>query len=283
MPHGESRFPIDRSPVLIQPPGRWPGLGLADLWAHRDLIYFLTWRDIRVRYKQTALGILWVLIQPILSTGVVTLFLGRLVGVGSVPIPYPVFALAGLVPWMFFSRSLMQSTAAVVGSTNLITKVYFPRLVIPTATLLAALFDTVLASVAFVPMMMIYRLPLLPGSLVIFPLAALSLVAFTFGLSLWASSLNVKYRDIGAILPFTVQLLMFASPVIYPMTLLPRAWRAWLMLNPLTGLLECARASVFALPVDWSSFAVSAGVGWLVFVTGVLVFRRLEIRFADVV
>jgi lipopolysaccharide transport system permease protein len=269
--------------ISIRPSGWWPGLGLRDLWAHRDLLYFLVRRDLTVRYKQTVLGVAWIVLLPVLTMAVFAVFFGRVVNVPSDGIPYPLFAYSGLLPWMFFSRAVTQSTASLVSSSNLITKVYFPRLIIPTATVLVCLVDLAVMCVVLVPLLLAYGVPVMTWRMLLLaPALGLALV-LTLGISFWLASLNVKYRDVASVINLGLQLWMLATPVIYPFSMVPERWRPWLALNPLVGVTNATRAALFALPLDVLSVEMSVAVSVLLLVSGVVAFRHLETGFADVV
>ncbi|MCW5970290.1 MAG: ABC transporter permease [Blastocatellales bacterium] len=272
----------DEPVVRIRPTGRWSALHLRDLWEYRELLYFLAWRDVKVRYKQTALGVVWVIIQPLLTMLIFAFIFGRVVGVPSDGIPYHLFAFAGLVPWTFFAGALTRSGNSLVGSANLITKVYFPRLIIPIAAVAAAMLDFAIAF-ALLAVLMVWSGVTLTLQLLLLPVVVLLTALLALGVGMWASALNVKYRDVGHILPFLVQLGMFATPIIYPVSILPEKWRALLSLNPMTGIIEGYRAALFGRPVAWNALAISAAVTVVVLVWALYVFRRMEKDFADVV
>lgn len=268
--------------VRIRPSKGWVTLKLGDLWEYRELLYFLTWRDIKVRYKQTVLGVAWAVIQPLFTMLLFTLFFGRLAGLPSDGIPYPVFAYAGLLPWTFFSNAVTNSGNSLVGSSNLITKVYFPRMIIPGAAVLAGLVDFAIAFVILIGLMFYYHVSL-TSHLALLPLllALTSLLALGFGM--WMSALNVKYRDIRYAMPFLIQLWMFASPIIYPASLMPQKWRWVLWINPLTGIIEGFRSALLGKPFDLPSLGISAAITIGLLVYSAYSFRRMERTFADVV
>jgi len=276
-------FELPETPVVrIRPSGRWAALNLGDLWTYRELFYFLIWRDLKVRYKQTLLGVAWVIIQPLLSMVVFALIFGRVVGVPSEGIPYPLFAMAGLLPWTFFSSSVTRSGNSLVGSAHLITKVYFPRLIIPGAAVAAGLVDFAIGFVLLALLMLYYGVPM-SMNLLMLPVLVLLTALFALGIGLWASALNVKYRDIGQILPFLVLLGMFSTPIIYPSSIFPAKWRWVLELNPLTGIIEGYRASLFGKPFNWSAIGISTAVTLALLVWAAYSFRSMEKDFADVV
>ena len=268
--------------VVIQPSKRWSILSFKDIWAYRELLYFLTWRDVKVRYKQTALGVAWAILQPLFMMVIFTIFFGRLANVGSAGIPYPLFALAGLVPWTFFSNSVTASSNSLVGSANLITKVYFPRLIVPAAALLAGLVDFVLAFFLLIGLMVYYQVvPTL--HLLFFPVVVLLTALFGLGVGTWMSALNVKYRDVRFALPFLIQLWLFISSVIMPSSSLAPRWRWLLKLNPMSGIIEAYRSSLFGLPFDWPSIGIAALLTILTLVYAIYSFGRVERSFADII
>jgi lipopolysaccharide transport system permease protein len=272
----------DEPLIRIRPSGRWAALNLRDLWAYRELLYFLTWRDIKVRYKQTVLGAAWAVLQPLCTMLIFTLFFGRLAGLPSDDIPYPLFAYSGLLLWTFFANAVTSSGNSLVGSANLITKVYFPRMIIPGAAVGAGLVDLAIAFVLLVGMMAYYAVPVSAGLLMVPVFVALiALLATAAGM--WMSALNVKYRDIRYALPFLIQLWMFASPIIYPASLVPERWRWVLALNPLTGIVEGFRAALFDRPFDWTAIGLSAAVAAALAVYSAYAFRQMEKTFADVI
>jgi lipopolysaccharide transport system permease protein len=272
----------DRPLVSIRPSKKWVALNLRDLWAYRDLLYFLTWRDIKVRYKQTALGAAWAIIQPLFTMLIFTLFFGKLAGIPSDGIPYPLFAFAALLPWTFFANAVTNSGNSLVGSANLITKVYFPRLIIPAAAVAAGLVDLAVAFTLLIGLMAWYRVGPSTG-LLLLPVLVLLLTMLALGVGMWMSALNVKYRDIRYALPFCIQLWMFATPIIYPLSMVPSKWRWLLALNPLTGIIEAFRAALFGRSLDVTALTISVAMTTGVLVYSAYSFRRMEKSFADVV
>jgi len=268
--------------IVIEPKRGWVGIDFRELWRYRELLYFLTWRDIKIRYKQTLLGALWAIIQPTFTMIVFTLFFGRLAGMPSEEIPYPIFVYTGLLPWTYFANAVGNAGNSLVGSRNLITKVYFPRLMIPMGAAIAGLLDLVIGMSVLGVLMAYYHFAPSVG-LLVFPV----LVFFTFllavGIGLWLSALNVQFRDIKYVIPFMIQIWLFCTPVIYPTSLLEKY--AWIMtLNPMGGLIETYRACVLGhRPIEWASLAVSCSLIVAIFIGGVFYFRRMERTFADVV
>ena len=268
--------------VVIQPSKKWSLLNLKDIWAYRELLFFLTWRDVKVRYKQTALGAAWAILQPLFMMIIFTIFFGRLAGVASSGIPYPLFALAGLVPWTFFANAITASGNSLVGSANLITKVYFPRLIVPAAAMLAGLVDFLLAFLMLVLLMFYYRIT--PTVQLLFlPVLILLTALFSLGVGTWMSALNVKYRDVRFALPFLIQLWLFVSSVILPSSSIPPKWRWLLMLNPMSGIIEGYRSALFGLPFDWPALSIAAVLTLLVLLYAIYAFARVERSFADII
>jgi lipopolysaccharide transport system permease protein len=272
----------DEPLVTIEANKAWSMGELRDLWAFRELLYFLTWRDVKVRYKQTGLGVAWAILQPLLTMLIFTVFFGRLAGVPSDNIPYPLFAFAGLLPWTFFANAIGNSGNSLVGSANLITKVYFPRLIIPGAAVAAGLVDFAVAFVIMVLLMIYYGIGV-GLHILMFPFLVLLTTLLALGVGMGLSALNVKYRDVRFALPFLIQLWMFVSPVIYPASFLPEKLRWFLSLNPMTGLIEGYRSSLFGLPFRWSALAISALITLAVLAYSSVIFRRMEKSFADIV
>jgi len=260
----------------------WKIIDLPELWAYRELLFFLTWRDIRVRYKQALLGMGWVVLQPLLMTLVFTVFLGVIVRVPSDNVPYPIFAYAGLLLWSFFSSAISGSGNSLVGNAHLITKVYFPRLLVPLASILARMVDLLVALVMLIGLMIYFRVGVSTG-LLMAPIMILLLALLALGLGMWTSALNVKYRDVGLALPVFIQLWMFVSPVVYPLTLVPQRWRLVYSLNPLVGIIEGFRAALFGKSFNWPALGISAIVTVALLVYASYVFKRREKTFADII
>ncbi len=283
-PAPQSATQSEPLPVIrIEPSRGWVSLKLKELWEYRELLYFLTWRDIKVRYRQTALGAAWAILQPLLTMLIFSLFFGRLAKIPSDGLPYPIFALAGLVPWTFFAYGLNQSSNSLVSSASLIKKVYFPRLTIPLSSVLAGAVDFALAFALLLAMMLYYGVGL---TWQVFWLPPFFLLAFviSLGVGLWLSALNVEYRDVRYLVPFLVQFWMYATPIAYPSSLLPYPWRTLYGLNPMAGVAEGFRwALLGARTQPGPMIGVSALVALVVLLTGAFYFRRMERNFADVV
>ena len=275
--------------VVIEPTRGLAALRLRELWAYRELLYFLVWRDVKVRYKQTALGAAWAILQPLMTAVVFTIFFGRLAGIASDGLPYPLFSYAGLLVWTFFAQGLSQSSNSVVGSAQLITKVYFPRLVIPIAAVLSGLVDLAVALPVLVAMMWYYGI--WPGAAVLMvPLFALLALVAATGVGLWLSALNVEYRDVRYVVPFLVQLWLFVTPVIYPASVLATRLQrlglpAWSWgINPMAGVVEGFRWAMLDAPTTPGTLIAASAVTALVFLfSGAWYFRKVERSFADVV
>jgi homopolymeric O-antigen transport system permease protein len=267
----------------MEPSHGWVSLKLAELWAYRELLFFLVWRDIKVRYKQTVLGAAWAIIQPFMTMVVFSLFFGRLARVPSDGIPYPVFSYAALVPWTFFAYGLTESSASLVGSAQLIKKVYFPRLIVPIACVLSGVVDFVLAFLVLLGMMLYYGMG--PTWQVVWlPFLLLLAFATALGVGLWLSALNVQFRDVRYAVPFLAQFWLFATPIAYPSSLLSQPWRTLYGLNPMAGVVEGFRwALLGTATAPGPILFVSAGTALGILVSGLFYFRRMERTFADVV
>jgi homopolymeric O-antigen transport system permease protein len=277
------RNPQSEKPLVsIRAGGKFASVDLKSLWAYRELLYFLTWRDVKVKYKQTALGAAWAVIQPLFTMIVFSIFFGKLASLPSDGIPYPLFAYAALMPWNFFSNAVNSSGNSLVGSAHLITKVYFPRMIIPAAAVAAGLIDLMIAFGAMIVLMIYYSVGL-TWNLLMAPALIILLALLAAAVGMWTSALYVKYRDIRYALPFAIQLTMFATPIIYPVTIAPERWRWMLKLNPLTGIIEGYRASFFGRPFDWPALAISAAITAALLVYSTFHFRRVERTFADIV
>ena len=274
--------PHGRPPVRIHSDESGVSLNLSELWSYRELLYFLTWRDVKVRYKQTLMGAAWVIIQPLFTMLVFTVFFNRLGGFRAGDVPYPLFAYSGLLLWIFFSSAVVNGTNSLISNSNLITKVYFPRMFVPAAAVGAGLVDLSVASVLLVGLAAYYGVDP-TWRLLVAPAFVLLNVLFALGVGLLSSALTVKYRDLRHALPFLIQLWMFASPVIYPSSIVPERWRWLFDLNPLTGILEGFRASIVGREFNLRTVAFSVVVTLVLLVVSAYVFRRTEETFADVI
>jgi lipopolysaccharide transport system permease protein len=269
--------------TIIRPSRGWISLNLRDLWEYRELLYFLTWRDIKVRYKQTVLGAAWAIIQPFFTMVVFSLFFGKLARVPSDNIPYPIFSYAALVPWTFFANGLSQSSTSLVASANLIKKVYFPRLVVPISSVISGAVDFVLAFVVLLGMMFYFGV-VPTWNVVWLPLLLLLALVTSLGVGLWLTAMNVQFRDVRYAVPFLVQAWMFATPIAYPSSLLDEPWRTLYGINPMAGVVEGFRWALLGTetapgPIVFVSALVAVGL----LISGAFYFRRMEKTFADVV
>ncbi|HEX2635683.1 MAG TPA: ABC transporter permease [Gemmatimonadales bacterium] len=269
--------------VRVAPAGAWPGFDLPELWRYRGLLFFLVWREIKVRYAQTVLGAAWAILQPLLTTVVFTVIFGRFARLPSDGVPYPLFSLAALVPWTYFNTAVSGASNSLTANTSLVTKVYFPRLVIPGAAVLAALLDLAVSIVALLVLMLFYHAAPRPAAVVLVPLSVLMMVLTAAGMGFWLAALNIQYRDVKYVVPFLLQLWMFASPVVYPLSLVPDRYRLAYSLNPLAGAIAGFRSALLGAGGPTGvEFGVSLGMACLIFVGGAAYFRRTERVFADV-
>lgn len=262
--------------------GRGRRVVLLSLWRYRELLLMLAWRDVKVRYKQTVLGAAWAILQPFFAMMVFVVFFGRLAGISSDGVPYPIFAYVGLLPWIFFSNAVTNAGNALVESAGLITKVYFPRAVIPAGAILAGLLDFAIASILLIAMMAWYCI--WPGpALAMLPMLVVLTVAAALAVGLWLSALNVKYRDIRYAIPFLMQMWLFLTPVIYPVSIVPMKWRWLLALNPMAGTIESYRSALLGKPFAWTELGISAVATILALLYATYSFGRMEGEFADVI
>lgn len=269
--------------IRIEPSRGWVSVKFWDLWAYRELLYFLVWRDLKVRYKQTAFGVGWAILQPFVTMVVFTVVFGKFAKIPSDGLPYPIFAYAALLPWNYFTRSLQHSILSVTGSAHLISKVYFPRLVLPLAGTLFGLVDFAISFGFLLGMMAWYGIVPKLAALAL-PLFLLMAMLVALSVGLWLSALNVKYRDIGQVTPFLTHIWLFASPVAYPVSMVPEKWRWLYSLNPMTGVIEGFRWALLGKQgPDFGMITVSAVIVLAMLVGGVFFFRRMERSFADVV
>lgn len=281
-----NKLPLEverRGTIVIKPSKGWVPLRLKDLWEYRELIYFLTWKDIKVRYKQTILGIGWAILQPLFAMVVFSLFFGKLAGVPSDNVPYPIFSYSGMVIWLFFANGVTLSSNSMVEAANTIKKVYFPRLVIPISSIFSGIIDFFLALFVLIGMMAFYNI--WPGLNVLWlPLFLLLAVITALGVGFWFSAMNVMFRDIRYAIPFLVQAWLFATPIAYPSSLLKGGWQTIYGINPMAGVVDGFRWALLGLDTKpGPMIAVSASVSIILFITGVYYFKRMEKVFADVI
>jgi len=270
--------------LIIRPTRGWGALNLGELWLYRELIYFLTWRDLKVRYKQTALGAAWAIIQPFLTMVVFSVFFGGLLKVASDNVPYPIFSYTALLPWGVFAKALTDAGRSLVLNRSMITKIYFPRLIVPLASVLAGIVDFLIAFVVLLGMMWWFHITPTFSAVWAVPLLLLLSLVTALGVGLWLSALNVVYRDIGYILPFLTQLWFYLTPIVYPSTKVPEKWRLVYALNPMVGVVEGFRwALLNTQTAPGPMVAVSAIIAILILISGLYYFRRMERTFADIV
>ena len=258
-------------------------IGFEALWKYRELLYFLVWRDIKVRYKQTAIGTIWAVLQPLLTMMIFALVFGRFAKIPSDNVPYPIFAFAGLLPWTYFSQAISRSGMSLVGDANLIRKIYFPRMTIPMSSVISPLVDFALSLAILAVMMVWYRVT--PSWAILASPLFMGLAVLTaFGTSLWLSALNVRYRDVGHAIPFLVQFWMYASPIVYPASIIPKAWRPFYNLNPMAGVAEGFRWGLLGKQApDFLGISIGTAVTLILLMSGLVFFKRMERTFADVV
>ena len=272
--------------TYIKPQSAWFNLDLKDFWTYRELLYFLTWRDVKVRYKQTAIGVVWAILQPVLTTAIFTLIFSTVARFESQSVPYPLFALSGFLVWLFVFNSVSFAANSLVGNTNLVTKIYFPRLIVPVSATLSGLFDLLFSFAVLAAMMLYY---FWKGAIV-FGWQILTVPVFVFLAILLAvslgtlfSALNVRFRDVKFALPFALQVWMFASPIFYPPEILSEKARFVLAFNPLSGVLQGFRAALFAERFDWLTIGIGTGVIVVLTILSLFVFKRMEDDFADLI
>lgn len=271
----------DIETLVIQPRKSWWSVDLGELWRYREVVYFLIWRDFKVRYRQTVLGVAWAIIQPLLTVMIFTLVFGRLAGVSSGAIPYPLFALAGFVPWAFFSFGVGSATGSMISNQDLVKRIYFPRLAIPLAAVLSGCADLLIGLLLLAGCMLFYAQPV-GGAMVLLPLFLVQAIAATIGIGLILSSANARFRDIGYAVPFALQVALLATPIAYPSSAVPEKWQMLYHLNPMAGAIDGVRLALFGMPIDTGACLVSAGVTLLTLVGGIFYFHRNERSLADI-
>jgi lipopolysaccharide transport system permease protein len=273
---------VEQEPLLVlRPRTGWQQLGLKDLWQYRELLYFLCWRDIKVRYKQTALGVAWAIVQPLMTMVLFSLFFGRLAKMPSDGVPYPLFVFTALVPWMFFSNGITQSAGSLVENASLLKKVYFPRLAVPIASIIAGVVDFFCSFVVLIMLMLYYGV--VPSlSILTLPLFLGLACTASLGIGLWLSALNVQFRDVRYVIPFLTQLWLFATPIAYPSSLLSEPLRSLYGLNPMVGVVEGFRWALLGTETSFGPMLlVSSLASMVVLITGAFYFRRMEVTFSD--
>lgn len=270
----------DEPVIKIRPVAFWEGFDFGELWAHREVLYFLMWRDLKVRYKQTILGAAWVVVQPVLMTVVFAVFLGSLIKVPTDGVPYPLFAYSGLLLWTFVSNAVLSSCYSLVTNAQIITRIYFSRIMIPAAGVGVRLVDLVVAALVLVALMFYYRVPL-SWSVLLLPLFIVQIAILVLAVGILAAALNVRYRDVGTLAPILLQVWMFVSPLVYSSSIVPARLRLLYSLNPLVGIIDGFRAALLNRPLPWVSIGISAAVTLPLLIFAANVFRKLESSFAD--
>jgi lipopolysaccharide transport system permease protein len=280
---------IELNTIVIRPTRGWIALNLRDLWLYRELIYFMTWRDLKVRYKQTLLGVSWAVLNPFLTMVVFSIFFGGLAKVPSDGIPYPIFAFVGLLPWNLFANALLNASRSLYSHQNMVSKVYFPRLVMPLSSVLGGLVDFGIASLVLIGIILYYNLTGqthigFTWQMLTLPLFLLMAMATALGIALWLSALYVQYHDVGYILPFLAEFWRILSPVVYSTTLIPSRWQMIYALNPMAGVVNGFRWALLSTPTGpGSDLFISTGVALFLLVSGLVYFRRMEKTFADTI
>jgi len=270
--------------IIIKPQIGWLNIDIRELWEYRELVYFFVWRDIKIRYKQAAIGVLWAVFQPLTVMVIFTIFFGRFAKVPSDNIPYPVFVYTGLILWNYFSFGLSHSSESMVSNANIIQKIYFPRLIIPISSSLIGLIDFTIVSIILIGLMLYYHITANIIILAYLPILILITFLSSVGLGCFFASVNVKYRDVRYAIPFFIQILMFLTPVIYPISMLGNKYKWLLSLNPMSGVIETARGIIFGnRPVDWHLLSISILVSLVLFIFGIMYFRNTERYFADII
>lgn len=268
--------------IIIEPKGNLADFQFRELWQYRELLRFLIVRDIKVRYRQTVLGGLWAILQPFMNMIVFTIFFGHLAKIPSEGLPYPIFVYTALLPWQFFSGGIGSSGNSLIANSHLISKVYFPRIIIPAASLGAGFLDFIIAFALLILMMFYYGI--FPGGgILLFPFLMVLVALAALGVGMILAALNVSYRDFRYVIPFLVQFWLFATPVIYPASMVPEQWRWLINLNPMAGLITGIRSSLLNLPVSWTDIWISGTISLLLFVIGIFFFKKMERRFADII
>jgi len=273
---------VEQRPILIAPSSGWRPIDLREVWEYRELLFILVWRDIKVRYRQTFLGVLWVVAQPLLTAMIFTVLFNRVAHIDAGPgVPYSLFVMVGLVPWSFFASGVSASSNSLIGSSHLISKVYFPRVIVPAASVLSGFVDMAVTLALVVVMTIVYRAGV-PPQIVLLPVAVVVCALFAFGVGLWLSALNVEYRDVRVVIPFMLQLWMYATPVVYPLRVVPEKYRWIALINPMTSVVETFRAVMLGGDIPWLQLGYATAVILVILITGAYYFRRMERLFADV-
>jgi lipopolysaccharide transport system permease protein len=269
--------------TVIKPKKTFSLQDLKELWQYKELFYFFSWRDLKVRYKQTVIGVLWAVLQPFVTMVVFSIFFGKLAGIPSDGVPYPIFVFTGLLFWQFFSGALSETSASLIGNQSIITKVYFPRLILPISSVITKFIDFLLGVVILIAMMLYYGYAPYIGGFLLLPLLLVITFFASAGIGLYLSALNVRYRDVRYALPFFIQILLFITPVIYPASIAGK-YSKLLALNPMTGVIQTARAALLGTtPVNWLLLGISAAACIVLFLIGIAYFKKVERYFADII
>lgn len=272
----------DDSVLVIEPTSSWRGVDLREVWRYRELLYFFVWRDVKVRYKQTVLGVAWAVIQPLFAMIIFAFFFGRIAKLPSDGVPYPLFTYAGLLPWTFFANALTSGSQSLIGSAHLVSKVFFPRILVPVSAVSTTLVDFGFALIMLAPLLWWHERMPSANALIGIPLAMLVAYLLVLGLSIWLSALVVAFRDLRHVIPFVTQIWMFATPIVYSLSLVPEKWRPYVMLNPMVPVVETFRNSLFGRPMPLGGLGWSVALALVLIATGSIYFRRLERSFVDV-
>lgn len=281
---GKPRTPSETThrETLIEPPRRWSGLQLRDMWCYRELLWVLVLRDLKVRYQQTVLGIAWAIIQPLVTMLIFSVIFGLFAKIPSDGYPYPLFVFAGLLPWIFFANAVSTASMSLIGSSQLVNKVYLPRLIIPASATGSSLVDFAVSFLLLMPLLWYYGMAP-PVSLILFPVFTVLLIVLAFGVGIWLAALTVSYRDFRYVVPFALQVWMFSTPIVYPLNIVPESWRWLWYLNPMTGIIDAFRACLLDQQISMASLSASLVVTLVVLTLGISYFRKVEHRFADVI
>lgn len=274
---------FNKPSIVIKPHKGLLQLDLYALWKYRELLYFLVWKDVLIRYKQTVIGASWAILQPLITMVIFTVIFGKMVNVPSDGIPYPIFAFSALLPWLYFSQALSRSGTSLVGNTNLITKIYFPRLLIPLSSSISPLVDLFFSFLILLVLMPLYGISPSRGFLFL-PVFVLQSLITALAVGLWLTTLNVKYRDVGHVIPFLIQIWMYASPVVYPLSMVPEKWRLLYSLNPMVGVIEGFRWAITGSSrPDFMAMAISSAAVFILLAGGLIYFKKMEATFADII